>query len=343
MNYLTPQFSVSEVNRAARSLIAADDAADLQFEKTVVDNWRVAHQFPLNSMYMTLKGRVKRVSAKALTAQRIKRLPSIRAKLLDRPEMKLSQMQDVGGCRAVMPTLDALLEVRDVYLSRPITHQFGGEKDYISHPKTTGYRGIHLKYRFAGNGRSEPWKGLKIEVQLRTLLQHKWATAVEAAATFTNAQLKSNQGSAEWLRFFALMSSYFAIQEGCPIVPGTPRGVEEIRREVRALNRQHHIVETFERYSVIIPHIERRTDAVYFLVTLDPLQREVSVVGYKKRFFAAANNAYLAAEGSLPEATTKQVVLVSVSSITALKKAYPNYFLDTQDFLREVRNLISYP
>lgn len=339
MNYVEPKYSAAEVNRSARLLVAADDISALQVEKDVVDNWRVSHQFPLNSLYMTLKGRANKINARALTAQRIKRLPSIRSKLIDRPDMKLSQMQDVGGCRAVMPSVDALLELRNVYLSRPITHPFGGEKDYISQPKITGYRGFHLKYRFAGNGQSEPWKGLKIEIQLRTLLQHKWATAVEAAATFTNAQLKSNQGSEEWLRFFSLMSSYFALREECPIVPGTPRTASAIASEIRELNRRHHIVSTFERYSAIIPHIERRRDAVFYLVALDPLQREVTVTGYKKNAFAAANEAYTSAERALSKGATKQVVLVSVSSITALKKAYPNYFLDTQDFLREIREI----
>ena len=38
-------------------------------------------------------------------------------------------------------------------------------------------------------------------------------------------------------------------------------------------------------------------------------------------------------ERSLDESTAAEAVLVSVESITALKRAYPNYFLDTRAFL----------
>ena len=41
--------------------------------------------------------------------------------------------------------------------------------------------------------------------------------------------------------------------------------------------------------------------------------------------------------------TFPNVVLVSVSSIAALKRAYPNYFLDTADFLSEVAAITGEP
>ncbi|MBU6438396.1 MAG: hypothetical protein KGQ77_12790, partial [Betaproteobacteria bacterium] len=57
----------------------------------------------------------------------------------------------------------------------------------------------------------------KIEVQLRTRLQHAWATAVEIVDAFTGQALKSglklNSGDPKWRRFFALMSSVIAIRE----------------------------------------------------------------------------------------------------------------------------------
>lgn len=340
MLYVSPQFSAQEVNRSARMILASADGDDLQHYRDVVDNWRAAHQYPLNAIYVTLKSRASKLNSKALTAQRIKRLASIRAKLLDQPDMKLSQMQDIGGCRAVMPTLAEAYALRNQYNARPISHQLMSEKDYIADPKPTGYRGIHLKYKCGGAGKVAKWRGLKTEVQIRSQLQHTWATAVEAAATFNNAQFKSNRGDEHWLRFFALMSSLFALREGSRAVPGTPSTEAKLVREIRSVNKIAHIAGTFDRYAALIPHIQNRKDAYYFLISLDPLESKVLVTGFKKSWRDAATRAYADAERALPEKTTKQVVLVSVGSVKTLQKAYPNYFLDTQSFLEEVRHVV---
>ncbi len=52
-----------------------------------------------------------------------------------------------------------------------------------------------------------------IEVQLRTRLQHNWATAVETVGIFTGEALKSSQGNEDWQDFFRLVSTWFAHKE----------------------------------------------------------------------------------------------------------------------------------
>lgn len=349
MDYARPRFSVQEVNAAGRKIRSFAEpgdmpsAADLKAALEIIDNWRASHALPLNSFHMTLKTRALKIHGAVLTAQRIKRLESIAFKLMNENNMKLSQMQDIGGCRAVLPSIAKVTELRDVYTNKPVTHFYIGEKNYIADPKPTGYRGVHLKYRFVGRSNSQPWDGLKIEIQLRTLLQHKWATAVEAAGIFTQTALKSNRGRQEWLRFFALMSSIFAIREECPTVPQTPSNLDELCEEIRALNRQHYIEATFSQYKAIIPHIEKQSKAKFFLVQLDPVKLQVTVQGFKSDESQLANKAYTSTESALPKDTRIQVVLVSVSSVSALKRAYPNYFLDTQDFLREISAITGAP
>jgi hypothetical protein len=341
MLYQKPCYAIPVVNRAGRIIARAEDLGDFPEEKAVVDNWRVAHQYPLNALTMTLKGRASSVHRNSFVAQRIKRLPSIQAKLLAKPDMKLSQMQDVGGCRAVVPSIEALRDLCSLYFIRKITHPFAGHmKDYVSYPKDTGYRGIHLKFRYAGRGSSIAWQDLKIEMQLRTTLQHKWATAVEAAGTFTNAALKSNRGNEAWLRFFALMGSVYAIEENSPATPNTPDKLKALRAELRQLDRDHHIFDTFHRYSVLIPHIERGRGASYYLITLDPLDQVVHVEGFKKDEIFEASVRYAEAERRLAKNSKTQIVLVSVPSVHALKRAYPNYFMDSQAFNRDVQALL---
>ena len=346
MSYAKPEFTRQQLNWAGKVIrrIGEENLSQEELSETlrIIENFRAAHSFPLNSFYMTLKRRSQKISSSplVLVSQRIKRLISIANKLWDKEDMKLTQMQDIGGCRAVLPSIAHLYALRAAYRAKPLTHLFNGEKDYIANPKPTGYRSIHLKYRFSGNGPSKPWDQLKIEIQLRTLLQHRWATAVESAGTFTKEALKSNQGRQEWLRFFSLMASVFAIREECAPVPGTPTTLDELHAEIKQLNTDHHIVRVFSQYNTIIPHIQKQKYAKYFLVTLDPIKLEVSVRGFKKAESREANKAYTLAESMMPKKTTTQVVLVSVASMRTLKHAYPNYFLDTQDFLRDVRSII---
>ena len=40
----------------------------------VINNWRAAHAYPLNSLYMTMRRRAKNVDNHAINAQRLKRL-----------------------------------------------------------------------------------------------------------------------------------------------------------------------------------------------------------------------------------------------------------------------------
>ena len=73
-------------------------------------------------------------------------------------------------------------------------------------------------YRYK-NKLASDYDTLRIELQIRTKLQHIWATAVESMGTFLGQALKSRQGDQEWLDFFAATSSAFAYKEGCVPIP----------------------------------------------------------------------------------------------------------------------------
>ena len=60
-------------------------------------------------------------------------------------------MQDIGGCRAILPDIAACYEVRRRLLNRK---GYDRDVDYIASPKPSGYRGIHGSTRL-GVGRCE--------------------------------------------------------------------------------------------------------------------------------------------------------------------------------------------
>jgi Region found in RelA / SpoT proteins len=152
MGYAVPQYSRKAVNQAGECLIANEKVvwvANRDQMLAIINNWRSSHAFPLRSFKMTLLARAKRIDKKAIVAQRLKRLPSIELKLRRFQSMKLSQMQDLGGCRAVVRNirnLEALIKVYEQGRSKNPTkrHEFIHEKNYIISPKDDGYRGVHL-------------------------------------------------------------------------------------------------------------------------------------------------------------------------------------------------------
>ena len=78
------------------------------------------------------------------------------------------------------------------------------------------------------------YNSLKIELQIRSLLQHIWATAVETVGTFTSQTLKASQGEKDWLRFFSLIEQLpSSIKEKRPTVPNTPSSVDDLLKELK--------------------------------------------------------------------------------------------------------------
>ena len=316
-------------------------AGDVSRAYDIVNNWRSSHSFPLNTFQNGLRSFAIRVDRDYLIAQRIKRMPSIMDKLKRFPSMTLSQMQDLGGCRAILTDTKKVREVREQYRHSQMKHKLAREKDYITRPKTSGYRGIHLIYRYHSD-RTSTYEGLQIEVQLRSHSQHIWATAVETVGTLLRQSLKSSQGTKEWLRFFSLMSSYIAMNEKAPIVPNTPPDKATLLDELKSHASSLQVPTKLQAYRIAIKNIQQSVDgARYYLLEFYP-NKESRVTGFKYRQLEDAMKQYLETEKKLSQVGPgSEVVLVSVDSVGALEAAYPSYFADTDEFLKLLNNALS--
>jgi hypothetical protein len=173
-------------------------------------------------------------------------------------------------------------------------------------------------------------------------MQHAWATALETVDTFTEQALKSNVGEPEWMRFFPLMGAEIAHREGQPLVPDTPGTTSERREELRVLARTLKVVQRLGAYgrTVQVPVGEVvRKDQRHFLLDLDIPAGKLSVRTYSNA--AAAEGAYGGLEGEA--GSDRDVVLVAVSSMAALRRAYPNYSLATTAFVDLVSDVVKTP
>lgn len=187
--WAVPKVSRGKVDKAGTIFFAAANPMTFAEAVEIIDNWRSAHNYPLNIFQDGLRKRAKSIYKECIVAQRIKRLSSIVAKLVRFRTMRLSMMQDIGGCRAVMSTVKQVERLVYDYKHSDIKHKLHQEDDYITNPKPSGYRGVHLVYRYTG--RKVQYNGLKIEIQIRSDIQHAWATAVETVGMFTQQALKS--------------------------------------------------------------------------------------------------------------------------------------------------------
>ncbi len=342
--WISPQSTKREINRAGDVLINKNSTPQ-EKEKAIeqVNNWRLAHAFPLNTFQNRLRTVSRSIDPECLVAQRTKRLTSIVSKLERISGFNLSQIQDIGGCRAIVRTIGQVENIVQKYKhgSRGVKHDFVKQNDYIDSPKTTGYRSIHLIYRYKSD-KNPVFDDLKIEIQIRTILQHAWATAVEAVDTFTNQSLKAGEGEEKWLRFFALVSSYFAITEKKPLVPNTSNGFKELRNEIIFLESELSVITKLKSYQTTVSVTDRpwaaHAKAYYYLLVLDPEIKNVTISYYTKQQADMANADYSILESQY-EKSVKNVVLVSVESITALKLAYPNYYLDTNIFIDKLQSI----
>lgn len=302
----------------------------------IAKNWRASHAMPLLTFRMGLTKRAKRVEDSVLIAQRMKRMSSILNKLSREPKMKLSQMQDLGGCRAILSSAAAVERLFDLYKGDDTTGDLFSDEgslkyyDYIRNPKEDGYRGIHVVGRYrARTDHNEPWNGHRIEIQLRSQLQHAFSTAVETVTAFTRHQLKFGGGPASWRRFFVLMGSALAMREGTPLVIDTPADRAVLVKELKDLSRELKVRQRLRGWADALRIVKRRSIGQFkwLLLVLDTSAGTIRVSGFDDRIRADA------AVSALEKSPEIDAVLVWVQSAKDLRAAYPNYYADTREFV----------
>ena len=347
------KFGKSKIDWAGSILINESSSTE-NTEKAldILDTWRAMHKHPMH----VFKKRLKRVSEKwdknSISVQRLKRLPSIVKKLQrcyygNKPTMNLSQMQDIAGCRAVMANVELVMRLyKEDYLKGDLKHKKVNEKDYITNPKTDGYRSIHLIYRYKSDKKGKMnHNGLLVEVQIRSKLQHLWATAIETVDLFTRQAIKSNEGLPEWMNFFKLVSSAFALMENTPLVPNTPKNEKELYLQIIKKEKELQVIKVMKGWTegvkVFEEAVKKKPKLQFFLLELDIIGEKLNITGYTKSQEEKAILDYSKAEKRNQGKREYDVVLVGADTTKDLKKAYPNYFVDTGEFLSFLQKIIN--
>lgn len=105
---------------------------------------------------------------------------SIREKL-KRQTLRLSRMQDIAGCRVVVPNC-----VRQDELVRELAERWGDHLIFDRREKPShGYRAVHMTVRAADE---------LVEIQVRTEAEHHWAETSEKLAQGVDRKIKYGGG-----------------------------------------------------------------------------------------------------------------------------------------------------
>lgn len=341
-DYPKLDFPMREVRRVGEVLKgdiiwSVDREAEIRRIFQIANSWRDSHLYPMTSLRAELIGKIRRLDLKGVTVARLKRMRSIRRKLRTIPA-NLNQIQDLGGCRAILPSIDAVRELMRVYQGENY-HPIQSEDDYIASPKIGGYRSYHVVLRF---GAREHFHGRRIEIQLRTRLQHSWATAVESVGTFRNEDMKAGQGDAKWLRLFELMSAELALAESCALPPNVPDRPARMR-EIKALNRELNAIGQLENMRHAVRYIEEQPPlqrAKYYLIKYDNVDMVVTVKPHFRALESAQSYDLAELGDNLAGSNRFNTVLVEANKIDTLQEAYPNYFGDVQLFARNLKRIV---
>lgn len=335
-----PIYSKSQINKAGQIIANANSTnEDRENALSILNNWRAAHAYPLHVITTGLRHR----NPNAIVVQRLKRLESITGKIERFPTMQLYKMQDLGGCRVIVDSIDQVYDAVSRYKNSRIRHILKREYDYIQNPKNSGYRCYHMVYQFYSDKSETYNENILIEIQFRTKLQHIWATAVEMMGIYTKSQLKASQGNKDILRFFTLTSSLFAIRENMPICPNTSNLADKLIEEIVRIDEKNNILSKLKWLNSAIHYTDDQSQGFYkngyYLLILDQLDNTLKLKQFKPSEIELASKTYDEIEKNIN--SSKDVVLVSASSFNTLKIAYPNYFVDISKFIDTLTDIFS--
>jgi putative GTP pyrophosphokinase len=119
---------------------------------------------------------------------------------LRRESLRLSQMQDIAGCRIVV---ENVLQQDQFIASLKADFPGASVMDRRDNP-SHGYRAVHIVAEISGK---------PIEIQIRTSLQHLWAEVSEKSSDVLDPTIKYGGGPESWRNFLTKSSVSVASYE----------------------------------------------------------------------------------------------------------------------------------
>ncbi|MFH4608185.1 RelA/SpoT domain-containing protein [Vibrio alginolyticus] len=340
-------YSNNGVKKAGRRLRKKE--GDLKSATATIQQFRAAHEKPLNTIAYLVGRCCRELGVDVKPVTRLKRLETIVDKLqrksLDGETTNatcVTNMNDIGGCRAIFPDLMSLEKVK---AQLQMTVEGVGRvrikdiDDYISKPKPNdcGYRSLHVIYRYD----HVSGKSFNIEAQLRTRLQHLWATTVEIVDILEGTKIKTHSHSPaedkgslqiQWEELLSIMSQYIADAEGAIELSGDDR--DQFSNRLMKLNNDINALSRLKSFNILSEQVEECCDGSteHVLLVIDEASLKL-IFSAEFKNYSQAISVYNAAEKMTRSHARLNTLLISTKDMGQLSEAYPNYLGDCASFI----------
>jgi ppGpp synthetase/RelA/SpoT-type nucleotidyltranferase len=283
-----------------------------------LQTYRTSHREVLSQIFTILCSYTKKIHPTSIVTYRIKRFESIIGKLNRYPDMRFSRMWDIGGCRCIMRHNIDVYKLKE-YLLKDASIEIVKEYDYIEVPQKDGYKSLHLFIKCKNDEKI-------IEVQLRSLIDHNWATLVEITDVLYDSKLKELGDNQELGRFHYLLSKINTLQIS---------EKKEIAEILQKYNYLEKLSAVFSRNYIKVRRqwfeIESQKGYKYFLI--ETTKEEVPKI---ESFFSAqeSEERYF----SIYKTTQNANIILThlpTPSYNQISIAYSNYILTFHSFLDE--------
>lgn len=291
------------------------------------DLYRQSHLSPLSKTTIDIQHMLREYIGEYYIAQRLKRKPQIIRKL-NRFSVRLTQLQDIGGCRIIVPKNKDVDSICNFLLRKKESFDFLIKKitDYREKGRDdSGYRALHMIIER---------DGLNFELQIRSRVQHYWAESIEKTSVVYGYYLKEQEGDVSVINYFKQLSNvFYEIESGRQPTTLQKLHLEELRKECENIIQKsdnHKVLNSYVNEGIISALIEKEKRNV------NSLNNWILIFDWNEGVFVSwdvvaqnpkeAVDAYVNYENIYPSSKGFEVVLIGSSDIASVQKTHSHYF-----------------
>lgn len=311
---------------SGRQAATQEESRELEL---IFDEYRKSHLQPLSETTLELQQWLAQYGSKYYIAQRLKRKPQILRKL-NRFSVRLTQLQDIGGSRIIVEN-NSDVEKLISFLQDKVAHQgqltLIRKTDYREKGRDdSGYRAVHLILDKAG---------AKLELQIRSRIQHYWAENIERTSVIYGHYLKELEGDPLVVQYFKCLSDlFYEIESGRE--PDTPQKLKiAALRDTAESIIQHadskRIFNSYVNEGIIKTLVEKEKrlggpGLNNWIIVFDWNQGSFVSWDIVTRDPDEAIQKYVEHEKTFPAEHGFEVVLVGSSEVATVRETHSHYF-----------------
>lgn len=324
------KISNAKIDKAGTALsknVYKDEEEFIELEY-VFDDYRKGHLQPLTETTLELQHWLSGFGSSYYIAQRLKRKPQIIRKL-NRLHVRLTQLQDIGGCRIIVDNnkdvdklhqylLERVKNQKNIELFRTTDYREKGRDD-------TGYRALHLILNRTGK---------KLELQVRSKIQHYWAESIERTSVIYGYHLKEQEGDVSVIQYFKKLSDiFYEMEAGREPTSVQKLEIDRLRHSSEDIIRQSDKNKVFDSYvnediikTLTSIETSKKTQFNNWIIVFDWNTGSFISWNIVNRDPDEAIKAYVDHEKQFNTLEGYEVVMIGSSDVATVRQTHSHYF-----------------